>query len=80
VGFGGLPDQLFEVQTGLMILFIVETYGMDVIRDLWVATARIGGGASLDTAIREIVGVSRTEIEEELLNSVLICESRTDDN
>lgn len=80
VGFGGLPDQLFEVQTGLMILLIVETYGMDVIRDLWVATARIGGGASLDTAIREIVGVSRTEIEEELLNSVLICESRTDDN
>lgn len=74
VGFGGLPDRLFEVQTGLMILYIVETFGMDVIPDLWVATARIGGGASLDTAIRNVLGISRTDIEQTLLDSVLICE------
>ncbi|MCK5828304.1 hypothetical protein KAH43_07265, partial [Candidatus Bipolaricaulota bacterium] len=74
VGFGGLPDQLFEVQTGLMILYIVETYGMGVIPDLWVATARIGGGVSLDTAIHNVLGISRTDIEQEVLDSVLICE------
>lgn len=74
VGFGGLPDQLFEVQTGLMISFISDTYGMGVIPDLWVATARIGGGVSLDTAIRDVLGTSRTDIEQALLDSVLICE------
>jgi hypothetical protein len=74
LGFGGIPNDLLEVQTGLMILYIVETYGMDVIPALWVATARIGGGVSLDTAIRDVLGTSRTEIEKTLLNSALMCE------
>jgi len=74
IGFGGLSDRLFETQTGLMIGYIVDTYGVDVIRDLWVATARIGGGVSLDTAIKNVLGTSRTEIEKILVDSVLICE------
>lgn len=74
VGFGGVPDRLFETQTGLMIGYIVDTYGVDVIRDLWVATARIGSGVSLDTAIKNILETSRTEIEKILVDSVLICE------
>lgn len=74
VGFGGLSDRLFETQTGLMIQYIVDTYGVDVIRDLWLATARIGGGVSLDTAIKNILSTSRTEIEKILIDSVLHCE------
>ncbi len=74
VGFGGLPDHLFEIQTGLMIQYIVDTYGVGVIRDLWLATARIGGGVSLDTAIKNILNTSRTEIEQSLIDSVLNCE------
>jgi len=74
VGFGGVPDRLFETQTGLMIGFIVDTYGIDVIRDLWVATARIGGGVSLDTAIKNSLESSRSEIEGVLVDSVLVCE------
>jgi hypothetical protein len=49
-------------------------YGIGVIRDLWLATARIGGGASLDTAIKNILNTSRTEIEQSLVDSVLNCE------
>ncbi|MFC2079406.1 hypothetical protein ACFLSZ_05465 [Candidatus Bipolaricaulota bacterium] len=74
VGFGGLPDRLFEVQTGLMLQYIVDTYGVGVIRDLWVATARIGGGFSLDTALKNILDISRTDIEKTLLDTVLSCE------
>jgi len=74
LGFGGIPDQLFETQTGLMIQYIVDTYGIGVVRDLWVATARIGGGVSLDTAIKSVLGTSRTEIEKILVDSVLNCE------
>ncbi len=74
LGFGGLPDRLFETQTGLMIQYIIDTYGIGVIRDLWLATARIGGGASLDTAIKNILNTSRTEIEQSLVDSVLNCE------
>lgn len=74
VGFGGLPNRILEVQTGLMIQFVIDTYGVGVIRDLWLATARIGGGLSLDTAFVNILDTSRTEIETELVESVLSCE------
>ena len=74
VGFGGVPNRILEVQTGLMIQFVIDTYGVEVIRDLWLATARIGGGLSLDTAFRNILDTSRTEIETELIESVLNCE------
>jgi len=74
VGFGGVPNRILEVQTGLMIQFVIDTYGVEVIRDLWLATARIGGGLSLDTAFANILNTSRNEIETELIESVLRCE------
>ena len=74
LGFGGLPDHLFEIQTGLMMRYIVDMYGVDVIRALWLATARIGGGMSLDSAFQNILNISRTEIEKSLVDSVLNCE------
>ncbi len=72
IGFGGMPDHEFETQTGLMIGYILDTFDVDVVRDLWVATARIGGGVSLDTAIQSTLGISRTQIERTLVDSVLI--------
>ena len=74
VGFGGVPGRILEVQTGLMIQFVIDTYGVEVIRDLWLATARIGGGLSLDTAFVNILNTSRNEIETKLIESVLHCE------
>ena len=74
VGFGGVPDRILEIQTGLMIQLVIDTYGVEVIRELWHATARAGGGLSLDTALANILGTSWTEIENELFESVLDCE------
>ena len=74
IGLGGVPDRLLDVQTGLMVRYIVDTYGADVIRDLWAATARIGGGVSLDTALKDALNTSRSEIEAILLESILVCE------
>ncbi|MBU1049291.1 hypothetical protein KKG90_04620 [Candidatus Bipolaricaulota bacterium] len=74
IGFGGMPDRPFETETGLMIGYILDTFGSDVVRGLWIATARIGGGVSLDTAIQSALGTSRTEIERTLVDSVLICD------
>lgn len=74
LGFGGTPQGLLETQTGLMMGYVVETYGVDVIRDLWYATARLGGSVSLDTALQQAVGMSRSTIEETLVNTVLVCD------
>ena len=74
LGFGGVPNRMLEVQTGLMIQFVIDTYGVEVIRDLWLATARVGGGLSLDTAFANFLNTSRTQIETELIESVLNCE------
>jgi len=74
VGFGGVPNRILEVQTGLMIQLVLDTYGVEVIRDLWLATSRIGGGLSLDTALADILNTSRNEIEKELIESALNCE------
>lgn len=74
VGFGGVPDRILEIQTGLMIQLVIDTYGVEVIRELWHATARAGGGLSLDTALANILDTSWTEIENELFESVLDCE------
>jgi len=73
-GFGGEPIQVLEVQAGLMMAYMLDTYGADVIRALWLATARMGGGVSLDTALGNVLDTSRTEIERELIDSVLDCE------
>jgi len=74
VGFGGVPERILEIQTGLMIQLVIDTYGLEVIRKLWLATARIGGGLSLDTALANILDTSWTEIEKELIEWVLDCE------
>jgi len=74
VGFGGLPEETFKTQAGLMMMRVLETYGAGVIPSLWVATARDGGARSLDSALNELLDTSRTQIESELVETVLDCE------
>jgi hypothetical protein len=74
IGLGGVPDRLLDVQTGLMVWYVMDTYGVEAIRGLWAATARIGGGVSLDTALKNALNTSRSEIEAILLESILVCE------
>ncbi len=74
VGFGGIPEEILQTQTGLMMMYVLETYTAKVIPLLWTATARIGGGKSLDSAFNDVLDTSRTGIESELVESVLNCE------
>ncbi len=73
LGFGGVTPEQFQVQTGLMVRHLIDVHGLDIVQQLWPATAR-GGGMSFDSAILEFAGTSRRDIERELLNSVLVCD------
>ncbi len=74
LGFGGATPHLFETQTGLMIRYLLETEGFELIHALWRETARLGGAMSLDSALSELADTSKREIEQSLLNSVLVCD------
>ncbi len=73
LGFGGVTPEQFRTQTGLMIRYLIDVHGLEIVQQLWRATAR-GGGMSFDSAILEFAGTSRRDIERELLNSVLVCD------
>lgn len=74
LGFGGVPSHLFRTQTGLMVGYLFDVHGQELIRELWHATARLSGGMSFDSALLEFAGTSRRDIEQALLNSVLVCD------
>jgi len=74
LGFGGVPPRLFQTQSGLMVLHLIDTHGLETIEEMWHATARLGGGRSFDSALLEFAGTSRREVEQELLNTVLVCD------
>jgi len=73
LGFGGVIPEQFRVQTGLIVRHLIDVHGLEIVPQLWHATAR-GGGMSFDSAILELAGTSRRDIEQELLNSVLVCD------
>jgi hypothetical protein len=74
LGLGAVSSRLLQIETGLMIQHLVDHHGLELIPDLWYATARLGRGMSIDSAILEYAGTTRREIEEQLLNSVLVCD------
>jgi hypothetical protein len=74
IGFGGTSDRILNTETGLMIQYVLDEYGPGVIRDLWMATAKMGGGQSLETAFHSVLDVTRTDIEQAIVNTVLNCE------
>jgi len=63
-----------RIETGLMVQYLLDEHGPELIRDLWYLTARSGGGRSLDRALSETVGMTVQEIETKLLSDVLDCE------
>jgi len=74
LGFGGVAPDLFRTESGLLIGHVIDSQGLEIVPQLWRATARLGGGRSLDSALLEYAGTTRREIEEELLNTVLVCD------
>jgi hypothetical protein len=74
LGFGGLTAEQLRIESGLMVRYLVDLYGWDIVSELWRATARLGGGMSLDAALLECTGMSRREIQTALVGSVLDCD------
>ena len=74
LGFGGVPSYLLRTQSGLIVKYLFDVHGQELIRELWHATARMGGGMSFDSALLEFAGTSRRDIEQALLDSVLVCD------
>jgi len=74
LGFGGVSSSLFQIESGLLVSYLIDTYGVQLIPTLWRATARLGGARSLDSAMLEYAGTSSREVEQELLNAVLMCD------
>ena len=63
----GKTSSAVDVQAGLLVLYLMETRGGDVVGQIWARTARRGGGRSLDTAMDEAIGETRRTIESDLL-------------
>lgn len=73
LGFGGTRKQFLDVEAGLMMRYILDRFGGEVVRDLWISTARAGRGMSFDSALGAATDLSRHGIEQELLGTVLQC-------
>lgn len=69
VDFGMAPDEVVEVEAGLMMSHILDTCGGKALRKIWIATSPLDQYVSLDTAIAEVCLTTRQEIEKALFAS-----------
>ncbi len=74
LGFGDVSSQPAQVQSGLLIHYLIEAHGWETVRRVWEATAKLGGSMSLESALRELTEMSKQDIEQVLLDSVLVCD------
>jgi hypothetical protein len=68
VDFGMAPDEVVKVEAGLMVDYIIENYGGNALREIWIATSPLDEYISLDTALAKFCFTSRQEIEEVLFS------------
>lgn len=59
-----------EIETGLFIDYLLVTFGIPAVRAVWIATSPLGRYLSLETALEEICGTTRGEIEEALRRTI----------
>lgn len=70
---GAVSREILEIESALLIQYVSDVYGADVVQEVWSNTSSLGG-LSLDTALQKALGQSRREIEKELLFGTLACE------
>jgi hypothetical protein len=63
-----------EVEAGLLVHYLLERYGGEALREIWIATSPLDRYLSFDTALAEVCSTTRAEIEEALFSSLLSCD------
>ncbi|UCF10137.1 MAG: hypothetical protein JSW65_00150 [Candidatus Bipolaricaulota bacterium] len=61
------------MEAGLMFRYVLDTWGAEAIREIWLLTSDRSQIVSLETALERVCGVGRKEIEEQLFDGVLRC-------
>ncbi|MCS6903157.1 MAG: hypothetical protein NZO41_02625 [Candidatus Bipolaricaulota bacterium] len=56
-----------RVGAAAMVGYLLESRGIEKLRALWVQTAPLGGDRSLDGALRVVYGLTREQLERELI-------------
>jgi hypothetical protein len=62
-----------EVEAGLLLHYLLERYGGEALREIWIATSPLDRYLSFDTALSEVCATTREEIEKSLFSSLLPC-------
>jgi hypothetical protein len=78
IDFGMASQRTVEVEAGLLLHYILKTYGGEALRKIWVATSPLDRYLSFDTALTEVCATTREEIEESLFSSLLSCNEPRD--
>ncbi|MEA3356053.1 MAG: hypothetical protein U9Q23_01740 [Candidatus Bipolaricaulota bacterium] len=73
IDFGVAEQETVEVEAGLLLHYLLETFGPQTVRSIWTATSSLDRYLSVDTALQEICGTTRDEIEKALFSSILRC-------
>jgi hypothetical protein len=73
IDFGVAEQETVEVEAGLLVNHLLETFGPQAVHSIWKATSPLDRYLSVDTALQEICGTTRAEIEETLFSSTLRC-------
>ncbi len=66
VDFGMAAVEVVEVEAGLMVNHILEKYGGEALRKIWITTSPLDEYVSLDKALGAVCLTTRQEIEEVL--------------
>ncbi len=74
VDYGAVGEETVEVEAGLMADYILNRFGPTVLQRIWTLTSPVDRYLSLDGALEEACGITRNEINEFLLLSLLQCD------
>lgn len=74
VSFGTADPETVEVEAGLLVHYLLKTFGPQDVRAIWAATSPLDRYLSVDTALEEVCGITRRQIEDSLFSSFLHCD------
>jgi len=73
IDFGMASQRTVETEAGLLVDYLLDTYGGESLREIWIATSPLDRYLSFDAALTEVCATTREEMEESLFSSLLSC-------